>query len=731
MTKRRDFIKNIGLGSLAVLYPGNLKSFGSQTQEKAHFGKDIDVDFLFSGEYFLGVGNVKIAGTQLRNGERPMFVDIRNPDGVQLFDFVVLEKKATDDIINFKLGMKAKPGGTMDWMLHTVRNRQNLSDWTKVAERAEGTELELILRPVERQLGKFKLKGFTYQYKYKSTDIPIYKILDRGSWEINGDAIGNHFWMRNGVVDSQVEFSSEKDFFSTEWYLPGIANPNIFQFFPLQTALQGFTFTSAKAGTLVTWATEVSHVRSLFEKWRGKRDIIHYHEHCNDLALTLTTSPMEVLWYAGELDEVGKANLHNEVRELVHETLHRQIGMRRERIATYGVMEEWTEPDFAKYTATGLPKMIAAGVKTIFIPNQCQNVMNTWGLSNFCCNVDFKISETTGEEKLKAFCSVAKNAGVRVEMWGNTALSATTELFSHREGKEKGVKFLPYDGSIMEVIDKAKSPWVRNASNAIEADHYTPRFCALNLRDPDIRAYWMKQWKYFHDHIGIQGIFLDSSFNMSSDKFHHSQFLNVGWNGATLDQKELLGKYRPEHEPAKMIETQYHAHLEWVVEMQKMGYAYSAEDLGVFGINRTGPELTKRARCLYLWQDSYCGFDEAALTKAGFDPMDIFFKGLAYRVMWNLRWEFDKQKLNIGTENPLAFSLLKVFNHANDWMYQREILDGETGVLYSKNDTQVLWSFTDLKLPLSKRRKVTNLLTGKQSSTFTLNAKKHQVYVIS
>jgi len=180
---------------------------------------------------------------------------------------------------------------------------------------------------------------------------------------------------------------------------------------------------------LVTFPNKVSHIRSLFEKWRGGNEIVHFHEHCNDLAKIFKTSPVEVLWLPGQLGRVGRANLYNDIREMVHEEFHQQIGMKRERITTYGIIEEETEPDFNEYTNKILPKFIEAEVKTLFIPSQCQNDMNTWGLSNMCCNVDFKISETVDEEKLKKFCHAAKVGGARVEMWGNTAISTITEFY--------------------------------------------------------------------------------------------------------------------------------------------------------------------------------------------------------------------------------------------------------------------------------------------------------------
>jgi len=524
---RRDFLKTLGLGAAALSMPLAGKAARPVPDDPRnhstteHFMNGFDFEFKFAGENFLGLGDIKINGETLRSSHLPMFVQISTPEAVELVNFKLSDKKVTDDGLTLSFSVQRQSEPTMEWMLHTVRNRRNMTDWTNGPVDAPDTRLTMEIRPVERKIGERIHKGFSYQYLFSSESLAIYKITDRSSWEMGGSAIGNEFWMRNGAVDSIRKFTEPSDFYSTEWYKKGIANPNIFQYHPLQTQLQGFTFTNSKEGTLVTFPNRVSHIRSLFEKWRGADQIVHFHEHCFDLANTFETSPVEVFFIPGKLDRVGCANLYNQFREMVHEELHAQINMKRERITTYGVIEEWTEPDFDYYTKKGLPELIDAGVKTIFITNQCQNDMNVWGVSNMCCNVDFKIAESVGEEKLKKFCDAAKAGGAKVEMWGNTAISTLTERFMHLEGKSKRIQFLPYKNSIMEVIRNAKAPFILNASSAIEADHYTPRFCALNLRDQDIRDYWMKQWKYFHDEVGIEGIFLDSSFNISNYKFQH------------------------------------------------------------------------------------------------------------------------------------------------------------------------------------------------------------------
>ena len=151
-------------------------------------------------------------------------------------------------------------------MVHEVRNRVNTGDWTDGPEAAEDMILTLEISTAERLIDDRLYKGIVYQYRYKSGTLPIYKIVDRATWEIGGGAVGNEFWMRNCFVPPLVKFESTDQAYSTEWYIPDCSNPSAFQFLPLQTELQGFTFTAAPAGVLATFPTQVSHVRSLFEK---------------------------------------------------------------------------------------------------------------------------------------------------------------------------------------------------------------------------------------------------------------------------------------------------------------------------------------------------------------------------------------------------------------------------------------------------------------------------------
>ena len=272
------------------------------------------------------------------------------------------------------------------------------------------------------------------------------------------------------------------------------------------------------------------------------------------------------------------------------------------------------------------------------------------------------------------------------------------------------IRFLPREGSIMEKLNRQTS-FVRNASNAIEADHYAPDFAVLNLRDAAVREYWLRKWKAAHDEVGLGAIFLDSSFNLSSDKFHYVQNTRADQFSATPDQAHLLGFYRPPDEPPAAILSQYRAHLELMAEMQRIGYVYGNEDLGVFGIHRHGPPVAARLENLFLWTDCVASFDPSAIRRAGCDPDAIYFRGLAYRLMWALHWDINKDVLSFRYEGlscqedePRAehLALLQAFNQVEAAMLERTILPDEAGVLYRSPFRKVLWAFEDLSFPVAE-----------------------------
>ena len=704
------------------------------------FANGISIDISADDEVFRGLGEIRCGGTVLRNAARPMFVDIRNPWGVQLRDFRVASCDPVGDGYQLAFEMNREQGGPMDWQLHECRPVRYIGDWTQGPQPATDTTLSLEMHPVSRRIGDRDYQGFSYQYIYRSDSVPIYMLLDRSTWELEGSTLASELWMRQGNAPPVYQPSGVEEHYSTEWFLPTCGNPNVFQFLPFQTHLQGFTMTAGEAGILFTWSPRVSHIRSLFEKPRGTDLFVHLHEHCGDLADELTTAPMEVLFAPGPSDRVQRANACGDMMELAYDTLHADIGFRREYLPTYGQIEEWGDADLDLYRREGIPALAEAGARYVELANHCQNNMNTWGISNMCCTVDYKIAGTAGEENLQRLCRDAADQEVRIGMWANTSIASTTVQFDQRSGDPKRIDFLPREDSIMAALKEAERPFVRNSYGAIEADHYTPVFCVLNLRDPAVRGYWLENWRHLREHVGLGGVFLDSSFNLSSDKFDWRFSARPGSDaGATDDQTHLHGNVRPTETPPASIESQYHAHLTLMIEMQKMGYLYCGEDSGVFGVHRNGPAIETRLSNLPMWREFIAGFDADAIRRAGADPDDVFFRGLAYRLMWTLCWvpsarclSFHPYRADTPENAPREwhFDLYHAYNAVEPFMRRRRILPDEAGVLYQHEDRRVLWAFSDFAFDLGQDRLIEELPGASRRQTKTIEARQHRVYVI-
>lgn len=291
----------------------------------------------------------------------------------------------------------------------------------------------------------------------------------------------------------------------------------------------------------------------------------------------------------------------------------------------------------------------------------------------------------------------------------------------------------------MDVLDSAADPFVRNPSNAIDADHYTPMLAVLNQRDETVRSYWLARWKEAHDDLGIGGIMMDSSFNLSLDKFHYVQNSEAGQQMVTADQVGFHGRQRPINEPPQAILSQHRAHLELLVAMQRLGYRCCAEDIGVFGVGRHGPAVASRLDNLFMWVDCIANFDARAIKAGGGDAADVFFRGLAFRLMWQLQWDPQRDLLRFrGADEPHAddvpsgwhIALLKAYRSVSELMMVRTVLPEEAGVVYASGDRQVLWAFTGQVVPLPGPRQVQDVLAGTSAECTALDARARHVYVI-
>ncbi len=696
----------------------------------------LHIAVLESDGVYGGLGQVSDADIALRSSARPILPLVETPDGRQVASLYIVDRAMADD---GTLLITCHPAWTdsprMEWMLHAVRNRRVIGNWAATPTVDRDSTFQIQLAPREHQINGQSWRGFAYRYRHVSPVRPIYQVLDRATWEIGGTAAGNTVMMRSGKVPPRWTCADNTEHYSTEWYLPTAKNPNVFQFHPLQTQLQGFTFTTHPAGTLVTRSLELAHIRTLLEKPRGDAVISHWHELCGDLSTDFTTPWIEVLWLPGDQSPTDQWNLYHDIYESTADALHQRAGLRRERVQSYCRIEQWVDADLDDYRTRGLPALADAGIRWLRLANHFGNNMNVYGVRNMCCTTDLRVPDSVGADKLQALCEAAHCQGIQVEMWGNTAVSTLAWMLHRPGGREKVPAASNPLSSTMIALQNADDPFVLNPSGAIEADHYTPVFAVMNLRDESVRRHWMAQWSEARTQIGLDGIFLDSSFNLSSDKFHWKAIPDAARTRVATDHGDSHRSVRGAMEPAAQIQSMYHAHLSLMAQMQRLGYRYCGEDIGVFGVHASGPAAVHRLDNLPIWQDCFARFDPQAIAQAGADPDEVYFRGLAFRMVWMLDWHPQTGRFSFSENaedhaEPTAWhlQLLRVFDEAEPMMRHRHIEQDLRAVTYKDGDTVVAWVFENDGWTLPAGWHVRDLTAGVELSPGG-RTERHHVYV--
>ena len=698
---------------------------------------------------WVGISSIRIDGAELLAPGQRWRPEIRTPEGVELCRLVPLAIERRGEATVLVLRTHARSTRITEWQVHAPRARLSLSDIDAEPQPLPGTVVELELTPAARDLDGTRARGFAYRWRFTSDTLAIYKMLERIPFAPGGTVDGTQLFQRIPYADSLPVLGGADCTWSTEWYLPDCENPTIFQFNAFQIELQGFTFLTCASGTLITWASDVAHIRTVIEKQRDVDAVLHWHEHCGDMTDAFTSALFEVLWVPGSLTIEARHDLHERTRELVYEVLHQAAGLTQERIHSYGCITEWSNPDLERYRTMALPRLAQAGMKSMFVQNLLHHNQNQWGMGNMCAGIDLCPSPLIGPEQFKAFFSDANKLGINVEMWMGTYVSTLARL-SWETASEYGqfnITLPPKTpGTLGHAISTAKQPWVRTIGGHHDHDHY-PNINCLNLRDPTIHAFISTSWKKLHDEYGVGGIFNDSSNSMTHDKFHYIQNPSGALAGATPDQAHFLGRKRGASENRPLVHSQFPAAMQLWKNLQQAGLSINTEDTGVFGTHRHpgGGGTAGRLRTMPIWGNCVGEFDVEVAQAAGMDPELMYFSGFANRMVWFTYWDIVSDRLTmresfsasvtgIHGDHDLFTSfhagVVKAFNAAEPFMYNRRMLTGNQGFLYRQGAVRILWATADASHDLGANSRVTDLMTGAVISTGRVAAQRLHVYRI-
>jgi hypothetical protein len=98
---RRDFLRKMGIGAMAMTLPSTLVTAYErntkpvQKSDLKNLINGFDIEFIFSNDTFLGIGEVRANKTQLRSNRLPMFAQITTPDALEFVNYKVVNKSLT------------------------------------------------------------------------------------------------------------------------------------------------------------------------------------------------------------------------------------------------------------------------------------------------------------------------------------------------------------------------------------------------------------------------------------------------------------------------------------------------------------------------------------------------------------------------------------------------------------------------------------------------------------
>lgn len=457
------------------------------------------------GNRFLGLGQIWIGNTLVRSGRLPLSPYFETFSGRQLARLVLRGVETRRDRVVIKLAAEftMRP---VAWLRdHSFDPIHDTTDWAgqRVAGRGE---LRLVLKPARENVGGARFEGFSYHYEYDADDKggALFWIMDRASWELDGNILGATAISQSSCSAPQATFAK-----NTEWSTEGLlhflvesgnANPVMTHNLPRFASHGSFDFQYKGSKTLIGVFERVGLIRSLVKREAGQRELKHFDKHIFDETTRARTVAKKILLNTDRKTVTDQRNLWTWLFDLVHDRARAEFGLKEEPVLPRLVVNYWVNFTINKYFKDLLPAAVNIGIKQLFIDNVNKSDMTegtdqiTGG--NMCCGHEYEPAPKLGGARaLKRFVARCRAHGIQPMSWTNNDQSYTSPLNHARTGKSDWfVKMedtrLKYGGS------------------------YTNVFTILDFKQEAPRRYWIDCLKKIKRQTGLNGYLFDSFYNL-------------------------------------------------------------------------------------------------------------------------------------------------------------------------------------------------------------------------
>jgi len=464
-------------------------------------------EVLTEGDRFLGLGRVWIGKRLVRSGRLPLspYTQTFNA-GLELagLKFLGIRQRGQGEVrIELEALFRHLPVKLM--RDHSFDPIHETGDWYPEQITASG-RLDLVLRAARDSFNGHDFRGFSYHYEYRSPDVPIFYILDRASWELDGDITGATAISQSSCSPPVAVFKRE-----TEWTTEGILfflvesgnqNPVMTHNLPRWASHGSFDYQYRKSDTLIGVFERVELIRSLLKREAGKPELKCFDKHIFDETTRASTSPKRILLNTDPKTENDQRNLWSWIFEDVDARARAEYDIKEEPIIPHLYQNFWHSFTVDSYYRDLLPAAINIGCKRLFLDNLKKSAMTeqaplpgvfSW---NMCCGHEYEISEKLGGVKrVKAFVEECTKHGIQPMCWTNNDQALSSPINSS-ERDDKG--------------------WFVRLEDTRQkyGGAYAGVMSVLDLSVPEARRYFVRSHIKIMRQTGLNCFFFDSFYNL-------------------------------------------------------------------------------------------------------------------------------------------------------------------------------------------------------------------------
>jgi hypothetical protein len=656
-------------------------------------GKD-RFEVLTGKEEFLGLGKIWVGETLVRSGRLPIFPHTQSYQGWELIGLSLRGIRSKKNELRLQLDAKFHRLAIRQMRDHSLDPIHDLEDWSGTRVQRGGS-MDLVLRLAKDRFYGTAFDGFSYHYEYRSEEVPLYWMMDRASWELDGNIQGATVFSQSAGSAPAVTFRPET-VWSTEGILDfltesGKENPVMTHNYPRWASHGSFDFQYKGDKTLLGVFERVGLIRSVVCRSAGQRELKHFDKHIFDEALEFGTVPKKILLNVEKKTEVGQKNVWTWVHEDVEERARAEFGLKQEPVIPTIGQNFWENFTVESYFKDLIPAAAAIGCRKVFVDNLKKSAYTDktpfpgkfhW---NMCCGHEFGIApELGGDDGVKSLVSRARKLGVTIKSWTNNDQALSSPLNSAE--RDLNGQFV--------IMDDARQKY---------GGAYGAVMSVFDFNNPKARSYFIDSHTKIKKKTGLNWWLFDSFYNLA--------FMPVSYH-----------ECRPR--------TMWRALLETFKTLQDAGVHFTIESFGPFGRPQHGHPSSYNFENLFICYRVGVGNDYSTIPTGlplkDLSPRDAstIYYVLAHMALTDIPLYQDGERVDKvwGAAHRQA---LADYHAVLPWMKRRVLQEDGLGVVWEDDSAkkQAFFNFQTRELHLPG--KVKDVTTGRRlpkSNSYSLEA---------